>query len=460
MQQRAGASAALTVALIGGVFSAGCSFEVDGSEKAVPPDGQGLIAGAVDAFDDGNVTDWQDFADATSTVSHRLSSTRAQNGSTSMKVTYAIAAGGYGGVEKRFSSRVDWSGAGSLSMWVYGLGTGHPFTVQIYDGNNERWETTFKVDFTGWKQQLLPFASFAQSGFQSPSAIVDGVRDFGNAQAIALVVAGGGQSGSVYIDAMVTTTTTTSSGAGAPATPPSAPSAPTTPPAASTPTGMIIPLYLYPDSTSSNWDPLFTAHAANPTVPIVAIVSAGLSDPAGDADANYQRAVARLLAAGIRVAGYVPTTYAARPLADVKANIDRWLTYYPGVDAIFFDEQGYKAGQEDYYRELAAYANSKGITMTIGNPGTDIPESFMGVLDITLIYESLGLPTAARIGGWHANYDRKHFGIIPYGCGEADLAFVPTAKKTVGWIYIQSDVLPNPWDSLPPYLGALVAALK
>ena len=54
----------------------------------------------------------------------------------------------------------------------------------------------------------------------------------------------------------------------------------------------------------------------------------------------------------------------------------------------------------------------------------------------------------------------SNFGIIPYGCTEADLAFVPTAKLAVGWIYIQSDVMPNPWDSLPAYLGALVAALR
>jgi hypothetical protein len=451
--QGARGTAALAAALIGGIFSAGCDGErVEGAE-------QGLTAGAVDAFDDGNVSDWHVFADANSTVDHRLSSSRVQNGTTSMKVTYALAAGGYGGLEKRFSPQADWSGTGSLAMWVYGLGTGHPFTVQVYDAGNERWETTFKVDFTGWKQQLMPFASFVKSGYQSPSAVVNGVPDFNGVRAIALVVAAGGQSGSVYIDALATTSSTTPSTT-PPASSPTVPSTPETPPVASAPTGMIIPLYLYPDKTSSNWDPLFTAHAANPTVPIVAIVSAGLTASTGDADANYQAGVARLLAAGIRVAAYVPTTYAARPLDEVKANIDRWLTYYPGIDAVFFDEQGYKAGQEDYYRQLDAYAKSKGMTMTIGNPGTDIPESFMGVLDTTMIYESLGLPTAARIGGWHANYDRKHFGIIPYGCSEADLAFVATAKQTVGWIYLQSDVMPNPWDSLPPFLGPLVAALK
>ena len=40
-----------------------------------------------------------------------------------------------------------------------------------------------------------------------------------------------------------------------------------------------------------------------------------------------------------------------------------------------------------------------------------------------------------------------------------DAAFVQAAKSAVGYIYLQNDNLPNPWDSVPPYLGALVTAL-
>lgn len=461
MQHGTRGTTALAVTLIGifGILSTGSGCGMEDSEGLEStPDGvvslvQGaLTAGAVDTFDDGDVSDWHDFSDAKSTVTHRTSSSRAQNGTLSMKATYALAAGGYGGLEKLFSTKPDWSGTGSLTFWVYGLGTGHPFTVQIYDAGNERWETTFKVDFTGWRQMVLPFANFSRSGFQPSSALVNGVRDLGGVKGMALIVAAGGQSGSVYIDAMAISTSTTAS---VPAS-----STPAPPPPATGPAGTIVPLYIYPDATSSNWNALFTAHAANPTVPIVAIVNPGLTATTAKADSNYQRAVARLLTAGIKVAGYVPTTYGARPIADVKANIDRWATYYPGTNAVFFDEQGNKLGQEAYYREIATYAKSRGMTMTIGNPGTDVPTSFMGVLDTMMIYESLGIPTAARVGGWHANYDRKNFGIIPYGCGEADLAFVAVAKPTVGWIYLQSDNMPDPWDTLPAYFGKLVAALK
>jgi hypothetical protein len=38
-------------------------------------------------------------------------------------------------------------------------------------------------------------------------------------------------------------------------------------------------------------------------------------------------------------------------------------------------------------------------------------------------------------------------------------SFVASAKPYVGYIYLQSDNLPNPWDSIPPYLTDLLASL-
>ncbi len=38
--------------------------------------------------------------------------------------------------------------------------------------------------------------------------------------------------------------------------------------------------------------------------------------------------------------------------------------------------------------------------------------------------------------------------------------FVQQARKYVEYIYLQNDDLPNPWDSLPSYFAALLAALE
>jgi hypothetical protein len=41
-----------------------------------------------------------------------------------------------------------------------------------------------------------------------------------------------------------------------------------------------------------------------------------------------------------------------------------------------------------------------------------------------------------------------------------DSAFITAARPYVGYIYLQSDDLPNPWDSVPSYLSSLLGALQ
>jgi hypothetical protein len=143
----------------------------------------------------------------------------------------------------------------------------------------------------------------------------------------------------------------------------------------------------------------------------------------------------------------------------MEAEIDTWRSFYPTIGGIFFDEQSNKAADVDYYRTLSEYAKAQGLAFTVGNPGTDTAESFIGALDTMLIYESKGLPDAAKLGGWHAKYAPANFGVIPYGAA-FDAAFVASARKLVGFVYIQNDDLPNPWDTLPPFFGDLLAALE
>jgi hypothetical protein len=81
------------------------------------------------------------------------------------------------------------------------------------------------------------------------------------------------------------------------------------------------------------------------------------------------------------------------------------------------------------------------------------------VVDVGLIYESLGLPSTNALTGWHTSYPRSNFGIIPYGAA-LDHAFVQQVKAYVGYIYVTNDDLPNPWDSLTPYFADLLADLE
>jgi hypothetical protein len=237
---------------------------------------------------------------------------------------------------------------------------------------------------------------------------------------------------------------TGAAGSGATATPTSSPGA------------TIVPLYTNPDHAS--WAALVTAKQAHPKVGIIAVVNPS-SGPGSDLRVDYTAGIAKLIAANIRVIGYVGTNYTAKTPAAVKADIDLWKTFYPNVQGIFFDEQSNKAEHVAYYRDLAQYAKTHGLPYTVGNPGADTAEAFVGALDMMLIYESDGVPALSKLQGWHANHAPSNFGVIPYATA-MDPTFVREARKYVGYIYLQSDDLPNPWDSLPTYFNDLLTALE
>jgi hypothetical protein len=219
----------------------------------------------------------------------------------------------------------------------------------------------------------------------------------------------------------------------------------------------IVPLYTPP--TDGSWDTVIAAKTAHPRVGVYAVVNPA-SGPGGGMNSSYAVGIDKLNAAGIKVIGYVATGYGANSAAQVKADIDRWQNFYPGkLSGIFFDEQSNQAGFIGYYRDLSQYAKSKGLSFTIGNPGTDTAEGYIGALDTMLIYESAGVPTADRMGGWHAKYAPSNFGVIPYATN-LDPAFVRSARQHVAYVYLQNDNLPNPWDTVPGYFADLLAALE
>jgi hypothetical protein len=227
--------------------------------------------------------------------------------------------------------------------------------------------------------------------------------------------------------------------------------------ATTTAAGTIVPLYTDPEDPS--WTAIVEAKMAHPTVRVVAVVNPS-DGPGSSLSRAYTAGIANLVGAGIQVIGYVATGYASNSIASIESTIDRWKSFYPQVDGIFFDEQSNQGKDVAYYRTLSQYAKAQGLSYTVGNPGTDTDESYVGALDTMLIYETDGVPAVSQMAGWHTKYPKSTFGVIPYKVPAMNASFVSTARAYVGYIYLQSDDLPNPWDSLPSYFADLLAALE
>lgn len=223
---------------------------------------------------------------------------------------------------------------------------------------------------------------------------------------------------------------------------------------AATAAGIMVPLYTYPGGT---WDKVVKTKNDHPNVPVVAIVNPA-SGPGGSKDSNYVSGIGKLKDAGVIVIGYVSTAYTNRALSAVKADIDKWNNWYD-IDGIFFDEQTNWSGKEWYYKEASNYAESKELDFTVGNPGANSIPSYLDTVDVVLIYESAGLPNLNNYQSW-SSYDNNKLGMIPFGVSSLPTNWINNAAQLVGWIYVTNDVLPNPWDSLPPYYADMTALLN
>ncbi|HKW05256.1 MAG TPA: spherulation-specific family 4 protein [Nitrososphaerales archaeon] len=225
---------------------------------------------------------------------------------------------------------------------------------------------------------------------------------------------------------------------------------------ASSTTGIMIPLYMYP--TSPYWEQVIQAKTSNPSVPIIAIINPN-SGPGGVRDVNYANGISSLRSAGVIVLGYVYTSYGKRSISSVETDVAAYHSWY-SLDGIFFDEMTNVAGSESYYSALNSYSESLGYTMTVGNPGSPVPSSYLGTLSILCIYENGGLPSISTLSGSTSSGGKQNYAFMSYGVQSSDESFETQASSYVGWEFMTSAGLPNPYDSLPSYFSTEVSALN
>ena len=237
------------------------------------------------------------------------------------------------------------------------------------------------------------------------------------------------------------------------------------------PVRLLVPAYFYPgDKGMDEWKRL--AKAAK-DVPIVAIANPA-SGPGRQQDPNYVAALKLAQDAGVTVIGYVSTSYAKRPLADVKADVDGWLKLYPSIDGFFFDEQVSAKESVPYYQALAAHARKATMKdwynrrecLVVTNPGTTCAKEyltpFVGINIACLHEHHTGFDRYQR-PEWARDVPAAQISALVYN--EPSLKQMrehvkSAAEKGIGYFYVTDDSGNNPWDRLPTYWELEVAELK
>jgi hypothetical protein len=220
------------------------------------------------------------------------------------------------------------------------------------------------------------------------------------------------------------------------------------------PTGIMVPLFSY---HGPSWSQLIKWHQQYPTVPMVAVVNPALG-PGPFLDPNFEVGIRSLQNAGIPVLGYIATHYAHLSLQTLEATITNYRNWYH-VNGTVLDQMN-NTFEEGYYSAITSFDRSIGMTMTVGNPGTEVPSTYVGVVDMNVIYESPGVPSLSFVGGWHTSYPKSNWVITAYGVPTLDVNWVLGASQYVGYLYITDGVWPDPYTGgLPSYMNTLMSTL-
>jgi hypothetical protein len=227
---------------------------------------------------------------------------------------------------------------------------------------------------------------------------------------------------------------------------------------------LLVPAYFYPAGEGlKHWDRLLAAAAQ---VPIVAIVNPA-SGPGEKADPAYTKLLDRAKRqAGLTLVGYVSTAYGKRPAATVKADVDRWLSLYPQIQGIFFDEQASAAGEVDYYASLYTYVRQqRRLRLVVSNPGTVCAEVYLSrpAADVVCLFESAEGFGNFRPPAWTAGYKMSRFAALAYKVGTAGQMrkyLGEGVDRGLGYLFVTDAAGSNPWERLPAYWDDEVAAVQ
>jgi len=164
---------------------------------------------------------------------------------------------------------------------------------------------------------------------------------------------------------------------------------------------VLVPLYVYPGAA---WD---TVAAGASSVFTVAIINPN-SGPASSPDSSYVTYMQKLHDAGVDMVGYVHTSYGARAIADVQADINTYATQYPLLKGIFLDEGSPDASMLSYYTSLYDYITSMpGWSYDIINPGVVPDAGYLTASTMIVSFENYGTGVATATAPSFAQCSNK-----------------------------------------------------
>ena len=244
--------------------------------------------------------------------------------------------------------------------------------------------------------------------------------------------------------------------------------------------GVLVPAYFSGGAKSPWVDLIYAANISHPDVPVIAIVK-----PSTGVDTNgIITATDSDLSTNItdfktppnhKVVAYVSTISGSgtRSIADIKAIINSYISYYPNLNGFFLDEMATGTGPLPFYSDIYTYIKGIAPTMdVIGNPGT-FPDSSYAELptiaaDVLVTFEGNAASyqniDPQPSSTWVYSKPNSAQAMLVHSAStctamQEALKTAAAARTNTGWVYVTSQPVGSPWSALPTYWTKLLGTV-
>jgi hypothetical protein len=227
----------------------------------------------------------------------------------------------------------------------------------------------------------------------------------------------------------------------------------------------LMPAYVFPTGGATARNPWHQL-CSRMTSGSIIVMNPG-SGPGGQVQEPYTEAMGYCRAKPRKqlVLGYVYTSYTARPLGDVLADIDTWYRLYPQLDGVFVDEvASYPDGSiavggmsvKTYYARIYTHSRRKSADrdeLVVVNPGVTATTAWqLDVSDKVVVFEGTRATYAKWTPEpWVTRRPASQIVQLVHSTPRAKRHHVCllSRARNAGYVDVTDDVMINPWDTVP-----------
>ncbi|WNB86348.1 spherulation-specific family 4 protein [Cellulomonas sp. ATA003] len=216
-----------------------------------------------------------------------------------------------------------------------------------------------------------------------------------------------------------------------------------------------VPAYFHPAAQPFDWQRL-TEIPHRLRFVVMNVYNGAGAEP----DPSYKAIVDALIAAGVRIIGYVDTDYGRRPIPEIAQEVAAYHRRY-GIEGVFMDQVSPGLEKLEHYAQAVLAARTAKARFVVLNPGTHPHPGYLDLANVTVTFEGTWSQyVGLKVPTWVTRFPASRFCHLVHTVPDEEFGpgLALAADRHARSVFLTDGRGENPWDHLPDQLLDAVRA--